>query len=201
MSYSIRGATPEDSTAVAPLILSAYEGFANFICATDNRTLILERLARLFSYPKPTMVHYSNYSIAENTENGDIVGIVGCLRGDFIPIFYLNLAEALGQFDYHNDERLQETIRAVVQTREALDDEFYLDVLAVSPDYQGKGIANLLLDEAYKRAVASNMENLVLLARSDLKDFYIKKGFAFYEQRKVGSSLYNVMYKELIPAN
>lgn len=190
MSFVLRAAqaSSEDAAAAIPLIKEAYLEYANFICASYDETTVNQRLTGYFCSETPLLINYRNFKLLQS--NAQTAAILCACPGSKIALFNNNLAailEGLG------DTEALKAAKLLRFEREAYDDEYYLDILTVSQNFRGQGLARLLADEALEEAKASGKERLTLFAKDSLIPFYGKLGFSFYEKRNIGGIEYNTM--------
>ncbi|AXK48342.1 GNAT family N-acetyltransferase [Aliarcobacter trophiarum LMG 25534] len=84
--------------------------------------------------------------------------------------------------------------------KECFDDEFYIDTVSVSPDFQGRGIAKELFSFAEKKALELGFKKLSLLVDFEnikAKYLYEKLGFKKNETLIVSGSNFYHMIKEI----
>ena len=84
--------------------------------------------------------------------------------------------------------------------QEAWPHEWYIDALAVHPDYWGKGYASKLLDEAENVALQKGYKLLSLNVDQDnprAQKLYLHKGFETQNTMTIGDRQYDHMIKKL----
>lgn len=84
--------------------------------------------------------------------------------------------------------------------QEALPHEWYIDALAVHPDYWGQGYASQLLDEAEKVAIQKSYHLLSLNVDQEnprAQQLYLHKGFETQNTMTIGTRQYDHMIKKL----
>lgn len=84
--------------------------------------------------------------------------------------------------------------------QEALPHEWYIDALAVHPDYWGQGYASQLLDEAEEIAIQKGYHLLSLNVdqeNSRAQQLYLHKGFKTKNTMTIGNRQYDHMIKKL----
>lgn len=66
-----------------------------------------------------------------------------------------------------------------------ISDSGYLDHLFVHKDYQGRGIATMLVDELEKYAIAQNIENIEVHSSITARVFFEKRGYRAIKEQQV----------------
>ena len=131
----IRQATTKDAEQIAPLIEQAIHEIAETLTGTQEKELILERLAWFVTQ---TGNRLSHENILVKELDGRVVGIV---------ITYAGFDAA--RLDEPIKRQLREwTGRDVQIDQETEGDVYYLDTLSVDAAYGGKGIGSELLQAA-----------------------------------------------------
>ncbi|MFG0213206.1 GNAT family N-acetyltransferase [Brevibacillus porteri] len=146
----IRKAEPTDAAFAAPLIYDAIGDIAHTLTgATEAEDAI--RMMEEFFAKENNRLSYENAVIAMD---GDVpVGLALFYHGSQTEVLDRPFVE-------HVQRLTGETITLV---KEAKDDEFYLDSVAVDSSCRGKGIGSLLLDAFEKEAIQRGHDRIALL--------------------------------------
>lgn len=131
----IRQATANDADQIAPLIEQAIHEIAETLTGTQEKALILERLA-LFVTQTGNRLSHENILVKEL--DGRVVGIVIAYAGVDAAQLDEPIKRQLLEWTGHEVQIDQETEGNV----------FYLDTLSVDAAYGGKGIGSELLQAA-----------------------------------------------------
>jgi len=127
---SIRSARPEDADRAAVLLYSAYtHQQVSYPLPEDGENRFVERLKHFFR-EAGNRFSYQNIQVAE--QQGEVVGLVLSFGG-------------------REEERLNSAIGWPLE-REAQEDEWYADALAVFTDWGHQGIGTRLLQAAEQQA-------------------------------------------------
>nr|BBH85996.1 N-acetyltransferase [Thermosporothrix sp. COM3] len=181
----IRSAKKEDSIKAAQLIYSAYHEIANLITGEDDEHAILATLQTYFEQDV-NRLSYRNTLVAE--VDGQVAGILIAYHG----------SDEL-QLDVPIERYLQQKFgKAVTLPREAEDDEFYVDALAVDPAFSGRGIGTALLTAVEKLAQERGYSKLSLnveLSNEGAHRLYRKAGYQEHGTWKIGKDTFWHMLK------
>lgn len=182
----IRKALATDAAAVAPLILDAI-GFeiAHDLTGASNMEEAIRQIGYFFAQ-KDNRLSYENAVVATNQQH--VIGIA---------LFYHG--SQTERLDRPFIERWMERKgQAPTIVKEAQDDEFYLDSVAVHPDCRGKGVGATLLKAFEKEAEARGYERIALLVDEDngkARKLYESFGYRPDATKLVSEHLYYHMVK------
>jgi ribosomal protein S18 acetylase RimI-like enzyme len=139
-TISIRPAYKTDAEHITALILQASQDVAQALTGTDDEQEVLAVLVQLFQ-SEGNRLSYHNALVAEEEQH--IVGIIVVYHG-----------RDAARLDRPIIERLKRLLNdpSVSLDKETDEDEFYIDTLAVSPQYAGRGIGTALIHAAEQRA-------------------------------------------------
>lgn len=137
---------------------------------------------------------YSYRRIWVNTgKNGQILGMI-----DMYSYEDQKIIDFVLKNEYSKVGLSTKTV--IFDDQEAWPKEWYIDALAVHPDYWGKGIASLLLDYAPQVAKQHGYHLLSLNVDKEnprAQRLYEHKGFKTTKTMKIGDRIYNHMIKEI----
>jgi len=77
-------------------------------------------------------------------------------------------------------------VRELVELEQQVPDHWYVNVLAIYPEYRGKGLGSLLLDHADslgRDAISSGMAIIVASGNQRARKLYDRHGYRFLDQR------------------
>jgi ribosomal protein S18 acetylase RimI-like enzyme len=164
----IRPASPQDAKAITPLMLLAMDDIvARFLHSNDPRDAIV--FMETLIAQENNQYSYENIHVVEHEDQ--IVGAMCIYDGALL-------------------HTLREPVKAYVESKtnglfepedETEEGEYYIDCLAVLPEYQGKGIGKSLLRFAIETYVKSQGKVLGLLVEKlEARKLYEKVGFTFH---------------------
>lgn len=156
----IRQAHPSEALQIAPLVHAAVGDIADELANSRDEDKVRDLLAHLIKR-KDTRVGYGFIDVAE------VDGVVGAVAVSYSgkvlkaankPTFALLR-------HYHNGSRfvIQNNVLPLLQVKEAEEDEYYLDSLAVHPKFRGRGLGTALLNHVQKKAKKNGYKKTSLL--------------------------------------
>lgn len=168
----IRKATPQEASILAKLMNLAMREITYQFIGETNSDKANAFLAYFIALPD-NQYSYENIYVAEvgNEIAGQICLYDGAKLLTLRKPIWEKIKSDFGK-DYHAAEETQAG-------------EFYIDTLAVAPQYQGKGIGKALLEFAIEEFVKKRQQTLGLLVEKDndkAKRLYEKLGFEVVEQ-------------------
>lgn len=146
----IRPGRKDDARSAAILIRRALEPLTSSWTGTNAEEEALKGLEDTFRQEENRMSH-QNASVAEWDEQ--VVGLISSFGGREEERLNRGLEAHLAQVRQGFSGRI---------AREATDDEWYIDVLAVDPHWEGKGIGRALIQVAEEKAVAQHYPRIAL---------------------------------------
>ena len=166
MNYelNIRKATKEDAPLIAKVVVMAIGDESAILYGGDDYMNVFEEIALL----EDSQYSYRNVFVAEI--NGNAVGAVVAYDG--AELHHLRKA-TLDVISKHTGRELQ-----IADETDA--SEFYLDSLAVLPEYRGRGVGAQLINAVKERAFNEYGKNLGLLVdfeNPDAERLYQSVGF------------------------
>src|SRR5690606_3547723 len=181
----IRKATPEDSKAIAYLLMLAMEDIAYAFIGEksyDKATQFLSAMA----FEKATQYSYENCWVAEN-EDG-IIGLACLYNGG-------KLHELRKPVANYIKEHFERDFNPEDETQQG---EIYIDCVGVNPSQQGKGLGSKLFEFLIDHYVVQQKQTLGLLVDYDnpkAEKLYLKLGFKVVgEKTLVGKRLKHMQY-------
>lgn len=163
----LRQAQPSDVDAVIPLLHSAIGDIGNMLAGTNDTAQMLETLGQWFTQSGNRLSYEQVYVLERE---GKIAGFFLAYHGSDIAALDAPIIAQLRAQGLSGDEVIPE----------ARPDEYYLDSIAVSPDYQGQGIGTLLIDEFEQMARKLHHTKLLLIVDLDnvrAKALYERLGY------------------------
>lgn len=184
----IRKALPADAKDVAPLIMEAIGlDIAHSLTGANEYDEAVQRIASYF-VKSQNRLSYENVVVATNRER--VVGFALFYHGSETERLDRPFVEGW----------LQRTGQAPVIVKEARDDEFYLDSLAVHPDSRRMGVGKSLLLAFEKEAEARGHDRVALLVEEEnvkARRLYESVGFRPDGSLMVAGHLYHHMVKRV----
>jgi Acetyltransferases len=162
----IRPARPADSRMVVPLIMQASEDIASVLAGAREHSRVVAQLTHFFQQPNNRM-SYQNILVAEVSEQ--VAGMVIFYYGADTPRLDQPIATYLRQQGQEN-----------VLEKEADDDEWYIDSLAVAPRYGGRGIGSALIGAVERKVLHVGHHKLALVVNEEnqrAQRLYLRLGF------------------------
>ncbi|MFD2329798.1 GNAT family N-acetyltransferase [Cohnella sp. GCM10020058] len=188
----IRPAGPSDAAAVSKLVLLAIEDIAYRLTGERTEAAVLAKLAQYYRTP-------GNRFSAERhallvAEGNEPAGAILCYGGDQADSLYAPITKWLNETGFED----------AVQDPEADEDEYYIDAVAVSPAYQGRGFAKALIRHAEQEAVAREYAAIGLnvdIEKEGARALYARLGFEEDKRISINGHPYRHMRKALrVPA-
>lgn len=162
-SIQIRPARPDDAEVAAALLYSAYtHTHVTYPLPEEHRSGWIEHLKHFFRQ-EGNRFSYQNSLVAE--QNAEVVGLVLSFGG-------------------RDEARLNDAVGGWLE-REAQDDEWYVDALAVFENWGHKGIGTRLLQAAEKQAPQHHYPKIALNVAEGNKealDMYAHRGYVVTRQ-------------------
>jgi len=183
----IRQAKERDAEAIVELIMLAIDDIANQLTGYDNDIAIK---AQLLEYVLQPHNRFSLEYITVFEVQNQIAGMMLCYKGDDEASLYAPTAK-------HLEQRLGHPIQL---DSEADPGEYYIDAIAVFPQFQGKGIASQLLQYAEVIAKQQLLDKTSLnvdIDNNQAYGVYVKKGYVETKQITINKSPFRHMIKSL----
>ena len=180
----IRDATSEDAPFIARVVLAGIDMLDLDAVLPDDQLHLYEHLIEICRMDD-TLYSYLNTRIAEM--DGNRVG-------------------ALVAYDGAHYAKMRAKTFGIVKQTSGMDlnhsametglGEFYLDSMAILPEYRGLGIGQKLMLDRMEWAKRNGFDAVTLLVDKDkprLQDYYEELGFVFVEDMFVFGDLFNKM--------
>jgi len=147
---AVRPATIADTSIATSLILMTMGQFADYLFGADNPTKVVEVISRLFAQP----LNRFSYQFTDIVETDDqAAGIMISYPGRTMNRLGLSMGKQLWSiYGARGFVRFVRRALPLAFMREASADEYFINTLAVFPDFQGKGIGTYLLSYAENKA-------------------------------------------------
>ena len=170
----IRRAKIEDQDVVIELVVEAIENLSNIFTGYEENSLAKGRLKELYSLSK-NRFSYDSCLVAEI--DGEVAGSIMAYPGVEMKKLNEPLIEKLKERFKDNEEVFREFSQAIQESKEAFDDEYYIDNLAVVAKYRGRGISRALIEEVEKEGFTQGYNRISILA-----DINNEKAFSIYKK-------------------
>ncbi|MFC5402119.1 GNAT family N-acetyltransferase [Cohnella soli] len=184
---TIRPSEPRDSASLAELVVLAIGGIANKLTGEKEETKVLSQLESWIN-EVGNRFSCSCYLVCEASDG--VAGMILCYSG--VDEENLN-APVL--------EHLRQVGNPLVMIdREADEDEYYIDALAVRPAHQGKGIASALIEAAELRAAELGHPKISLNVDFDndgARRLYERLGYEAGKRIEINGKPFRHMVKRL----
>lgn len=179
----IRAAKKEDHQAAVKLIYSTIGKIAHQLTGTDRDDEVLRVLASFFQQ-EGNRVSYQNTLVKE--VDGQVAGILISYHGSESEMLDKPFVERLKKITGKSNVTIQ---------KEAEDDDYYLDTVAVADAYQGRGYGKELLLAFEDKARAAGYRKLALLAEASNEPAYsIYKKLGYQSDGSVTVSGYHFQH-------
>ena len=180
----LRDATPMDAPFIARVVLAGIEMLEIDAEVTDEHQPILTHLIDICRMDD-TLYSYRHTRIAEmdNKTVGALIGYDGARYAEMRAKTF-GLVQQISGLDLSKN---------AMETGEG---EFYLDSMAILPEFRGKKIGLQLMRDRMDWASQNGFETITLLVDKDkphLQRYYENLGFAFNEEMFVFGAWYNKM--------
>lgn len=186
---TVREAQQDDAGQIAPLIDIIFDEMQ-----LDELEDVPEPgLAKVITRAYQTKTYLSDKAstvVAEADADGQVVGVVfgyPSENEDDINKVLINLSKQSADFK-----------QPYIPDSETNTDEWYLDSIAVNPNYQGHGIGSKLLAAVPRMALNDGKSVVGLnvdLENPDAEKLYARKGFKTVGSQMIGDHLYHHMQK------
>lgn len=178
MIVFIRQAKIEDADEAAELICMAWGECAYVLAGSTNRKAAQEIIKKFYKQPD-NILSYQNIDVAE--ERNGIAGLVLSFPSDQFPHLRKLLVEKLPKFYKSNAMDYHGKVIPMLKTREAGPGEYYIDSLAVYPQYRACGVGSRLLKAAALKSSKLGISRTSLIVKPENKEalkLYKKHGYS-----------------------
>lgn len=204
-SLPVRPATPADFRTVTFMIHMTMGQFANYLFGAGDPAKAISVLTQLFTQQRNRLSH----QFADVVETDDkVIGVLLSYSGRMMNHLGISMGQRLWEI-YGAIELVRFVRRALplAFAREANADEYFINTLAVLPDFQGQGIGTRLMSYAEHKARNMNCNKCALSVKvSNLRarHLYERLGYRVvattqfdWPQRVSGYAGYHRMVKAL----
>lgn len=157
----IRKANFDDKSIVIDLVIEAIEDLGNIYTGYDDINKVKDKMKDLFCYPQ-NRFSYDSCIVAEI--DGNVAGSIMAYPGSDMSMLNELLIEKLRSRFELDDENFVRCSTAIIESKEAFDDEYYIDNLAVLSQYRGRGLSKLLIDKVEKDGFSKGYNKISILA-------------------------------------
>lgn len=193
----IRRAKIEDAEEAVDLICMAWQECAGVLAGTSNKAEIKSIVGNFYRQPR-NVLSYQYIDVAEG-ENG-IAGLVLSFPWDFSKRLNKPIIEKLPDIYQSNESDFNNKVIPMIKTNEAKPNEYYVDSIAVYPQYRGNGIASGLLNVAKMKSLTYRFNKMSLVVKPENKaaiGLYKKHGYAVRGNLKLAGRKYLSMVKSI----
>lgn len=162
MSIDIRSANPEDADMVSWIVFAALDIYDSI---TEKMLLSCSEADTLYSWDNTRLI----------SVDGKVVGGLIAYQGSE----YSRLREKTWPMCWDEDKSFLDSIE-----QECLPGEYYLDSMALLPEYRGQGLGKALIIDAIEQGKKKGCASATLLADKDkigLVNYYKIIGFEIYD--------------------
>jgi len=187
---NLRVATSEDALPVARLVYEAIHDIAYQLTGETTEEQAIAALAELFRRPGN---RFSAKQVLVAEEDGRVAGMILCYHGSEADKLDAPLAERLRQRTGNPSPAID---------KETDEDEYYIDSIAVFPEFRGRGIAKALLEAAEQAAADSGWERIALnveYGNDRAASLYRAAGYAADKTIAINGSPFYHMVKPIVP--
>ena len=180
----IRKAEKRDVKGVIPLLITALDDMRTVFSGYTDEEKIFSKFGEYFLLDEGRYT-YKNFIVCEI--DGKIAGITA--------VYYSGEREKLDKVMLENLKKLG--IKRNSFEREFFENEYYIDSVAVSPEYQGRGIAKEMIKYAENLGKEHGYEKMSLIVRLDKEKAYsIYKKIGYKEDMEI--TVYGERYRHMV---
>ena len=181
-SFTVRPATTDDSSVATALLHLTMGYFATHLFGAGDTTRTIRILTQLFVRQQNRLSHQFT-DVVET--NGQVVGLVLSYPAMVMGKLGMSMSKQLWNiYGGLGFVRLAVLSLPMSFAHEADADEYFINTLAVSPDYQGRGIGTHLLQYAEEKARDAQCAKCSLsvdVSNVDARRLYERMGFQVAE--------------------
>lgn len=180
----IRGAKPEDAQNVAELITMAWEELACIFAGSKNKNEV-KSVISTFCKEKDNRFSYEYIDVIETEKN--IAGLVLAFPADYERKLNKPIIKKLPSMYKSQLGEFKKRVMPMLKNDEGQPGEYYIDSIAVRPEYRNKGIGKKLLKLTQKKAERKGFEKISLLVKpKNKKAIKLYKNYGYNEDGFVG---------------
>jgi ribosomal protein S18 acetylase RimI-like enzyme len=188
MKMTYRQANTIDASKIAKLMLFAMDKIVYDFIGEKNENKAIDFLVELIK-KENNQYSYQNITIFEN-ENNEIVGMTNIYDGAKLNELRKPVLDLL-------EQKFNQTIHPQDETEKG---EFYIDTIAVFPEYRGLGIGQKILDYIINEYAINQNKIIGLLVDLDnpnAKRLYTNKGFVKVGEKQLMNEYHeHLQYKK-----
>ncbi len=170
----IRKARTEDKNTVVDLIIEAIEDLSNTFTGCEDNSMAKQKLKDFYCLPKNRF----SYEYCFTAEiDGQVAGSIIAYPGKEMNELNKPLIEQLKEKFKHDKKIFHKYEKDILESREAFDDEYYIDNLAVLQNFRGNGIAKKLICQIEENALIKGYKKISILA-----DIHNNRAFSIYQK-------------------
>lgn len=191
----IRQAQPEDAEEAAKLISMAWEECACVLAGTTNKKAI-QKVIKIFYQQPNNIFSFQNVNIAE--EANGVAGLILSYPSDYYEQLNKLIVEKLPGIYQSDTENFKNKVVPLFKTKEAKSGEYYIDSLAVYPQYRSHGVGSKLLKVAHLKSRKQGIKKTSLIVKTEnvtALSLYKKLGYSVRGKLKKANKNYLSMIK------
>lgn len=158
----IRGAKPEDAEKAAELISMAWDELACIFAGSKDKEEV-NKVISTFCKEKNNRFSYEYIDVAE--KDGKIAGLVLAFPAEKEMKLNIPIIKKLPYMYKRKISNYKEEVVPMLSSEEAKPGEYYIDSIAVHPNYRKKGLGKKLLMIARKRALKKGFKKVSLIVK------------------------------------
>ncbi|NOH16141.1 GNAT family N-acetyltransferase [Clostridium cochlearium] len=158
----IRGAKPEDAEKAAELISMAWDELACIFAGSKDKEEV-NKVISTFCKEKNNRFSYEYIDIAE--KDGKIAGLVLAFPAEKEMKLNIPIIKKLPYMYKRKISNYKEEVVPMLSSEEAKPGEYYIDSIAVHPNYRKNGLGKKLLMVARKRALKKGFKKVSLIVK------------------------------------
>ncbi len=197
----IRQATDHDAAEAAQLIYMAIGDMINFFTGEEEDSKAIKQMAKLF---KLSENRYSKEYCLLEERKGQVAGAIIAYPAEEMSRLNEGIVSVLKESYCGHKDGLQALIANIMNSKEAFDGEYYIDNLAVHPDFRGLGISKKLIEQAELKGKAMGYNKISIIAEEDNEkayQIYKKLGYVKDCDIELLGHRYHHMMKHLLICN
>lgn len=158
MTYTLRTPESKDCKPVSQLIVMAIEDLAHQFTGAESDDEVFPRMEMLIDADKTRFS--KEFAILIEEEKG-IAAVGYAYPGKEVKQLTKN---SLREMEKQGVKYTEVEKKRLLASKEANDDEFYIDNLAVFKEFRGQGYSKILIEQFEKKALASGYFRISILA-------------------------------------